>query len=142
MDISEKTGAHNIEEDEVEDEENVAVEKLDSWYMYVHVHDKVISVPCGDASQRIKWLAHVGIGMLCFFTCLSKYIHVFISLFVLTARWDEENCQGWKRLGIPVAVRLYKKDGEELDMNLAIREAAKNGDHIFVETSLQPSQTR
>lgn len=119
MDISEKTGAHNIEEDEVEDEENVAVEKLDSWYMYVHVHDKVISVPCGDASQRIKWLAHVGI-----------------------ARWDEENCQGWKRLGIPVAVRLYKKDGEELDMNLAIREAAKNGDHIFVETSLQPSQTR
>jgi hypothetical protein len=35
-----------------------------------------------SGSQRIKWLAHVGI-----------------------ARWDEENHQGWKRLGVPVGAR-------------------------------------
>lgn len=51
--------------DEADDEEdNVAVEKISSWYLFVHVHDKVITVSCGDANQRVKWLAHVGIGKL------------------------------------------------------------------------------
>lgn len=45
-----------------EDNENVAVEKLESWYIFAHLYDKVINVSCGDASQRIKWLAHVAIG--------------------------------------------------------------------------------
>jgi hypothetical protein len=47
-----------------EDQEKVAVEKLESWNMFVHVYDKVINVSCGDASQRVKWLAHVAIGMI------------------------------------------------------------------------------
>jgi hypothetical protein len=58
------------------------------------------------------------------------------------ARWDDQQSQGWKRLGIPTAVRLYKKDGEEVDMNLMIKEVACNGDHVYVETSLVPSDTR
>jgi hypothetical protein len=107
------------EEEQPEVEEDVAVERLDSWFMYVHVLDKMITVSCGDASQRVKWLAHVGI-----------------------ARWDEQNCQGWKVLGIPVTVRLYKKDGDEVDMTLSIREVCKNGDHLYVETSLLPTQFR
>jgi hypothetical protein len=35
-------------------------------------------------TQRVKWLAHVGI-----------------------AQWDEENYQGWKRLGIPKGKSIY-----------------------------------
>ncbi len=45
-----------------DDDENVAVEKLDSWYLFAHVYDKVILIACGDGSQRVRWLAHVGIG--------------------------------------------------------------------------------
>eukprot|EP01039_Chlorochromonas_danica_P007331 gene7329-8113_t len=101
-----------------EDEDEVAVEKISSWYLFVHVHDKVITVSCGDANQRIKWLAHVGI-----------------------ARWDDKDCQGWKRLGIPTSVRLNQKDGEELDLNKKIVEVLNNGDHVYVETSLSPSLT-
>lgn len=44
-----------------EDDENVAVEKLDSWFVFAHVHEKVLNISCGDASQRVKWLAHVAI---------------------------------------------------------------------------------
>mmetsp|Transcript_19179 Transcript_19179/g.20793 ORF Transcript_19179/g.20793 Transcript_19179/m.20793 type:complete len:118 (-) Transcript_19179:25-378(-) len=108
-----------LEDDEDQEEEDVAVERLDSWFLYVHVREKTITVSCGDASQRIKWLAHVAI-----------------------ARWDDQNCQGWKTLGIPTSVRLYKKDGDDVDMNLSIREVAKNGDHLFVETSLSPNDFR
>ena len=49
--------------------------------------------------------------------------------------------QGWKRLGIPTAARHNHKDGPELDMNLIIKDLLMNGDHIFVSTSLQPSET-
>ena len=47
-----------------------------AWKIHVHVKEKVISVSCGSAEQRIKWLGHVGI-----------------------ARWDSENNQGWTKLG-------------------------------------------
>lgn len=63
-------------------------------------------------------------------------------MFQFIARWDEANCQGWKRLGIPVAVRLHKKDGEEIDMNVSIREVLQNGDHVYIETSMDPAETR
>jgi hypothetical protein len=46
-----------------------------AWKIHVHVKEKVISVSCGSAEQRIKWLGHVGI-----------------------ARWDSENNQGWTKL--------------------------------------------
>jgi hypothetical protein len=66
---------------------------------------------------------------------------VDILLFYLTARWDEKSCQGWKKLGIPLSVRLSRKDGDEIDMNQMICESCRNGDHVFVETSLRPSDT-
>lgn len=49
--------------------------------------------------------------------------------------------QGWKRLGIPTAAKHNHKDGPELDMNLIIKDLLINGDHIFISTSLQPSET-
>eukprot|EP01033_Poteriospumella_lacustris_P018539 gene18539-13346_t len=104
---------------EDEDYENVAVEKMDSWFIFAHVYDKVVNISCGDASQRIKWLAHVAI-----------------------ARWDEIQYQGWKRLGIPTSVRLNHKDGEELDMNANIRDILRSGDHVHIETSIPPSLVR
>jgi hypothetical protein len=103
-----------------EDEENVVpLQKLEFWRLTVHVQGKEISVSVGDATQRVKWLAQVGI-----------------------ARWDEHDSQGWKRLGVPTAVRLRHKHGEDVDMNAVIREALRNGDHIYVETSLGPIETR
>lgn len=50
--------------EEEEEEDEVAVEKVASWYLHVHIHDKLITVACGDASQKVKWLAHVAIGKL------------------------------------------------------------------------------
>ncbi len=60
----------------------------------------------------------------------------------MAARWDEENCQGWKRLGIPTVIRLKSKIGEEVDMGSIIRDILQNGDHVYIETSLSPSETR
>ncbi len=58
------------------------------------------------------------------------------------ARWDDTAYQGWKRLGIPTAVRLNAKDGEELDLNLPLRDVVHSGDHLYIETSMPPSMTR
>lgn len=30
--------------------------------VHVHVGDKVVTVACGAATQRVKWLAHVGVA--------------------------------------------------------------------------------
>lgn len=121
-----------------DDYDSVAVDKVDTWYVSTHVYDKVFNVSCGDGSQRIKWLAHVGIGkFLCGYNDTLCYI-----IYHSSARWDDANYQGWKRLGIPTAVRLNHKDGEEVDMALTIREAIRPGDHIFVETSIPPSFTK
>eukprot|EP01031_Cornospumella_fuschlensis_P028699 gene28699-34647_t len=108
---------HNAEIDDEEDD--VAVEKVASWYLHVHIHEKLITVACGDANQKVKWLAHVAI-----------------------ARWDEKDSQGWTRLGIPLSVHLNSKDGEEVDMNKKICEVLSNGDHVFVDSSLSPTLTR
>jgi hypothetical protein len=93
-------------------------EKQENWNLTVHVHGKRYNVSCGDASQRIKWLAHVGI-----------------------ARWDENTQQGWRKLGVPTKVTAHRKDGVEMDMGHIIRDHLQNGDTIFVQTSLQPSET-
>ena len=58
-----------------------------------------------------------------------------------SARWDIENCQGWKRLGVPTVVRAKRKDGDELDMGMTIRDVLQDGDHVYIETSLAPSDT-
>ena len=90
----------------------------ESFNIFVHVHDKTFNVSAGDGSQRVKWLAHVGI-----------------------ARWDEENNQGWKRLGVPTAVEL-NDTGYEIEMSDVINSVLKSNDHISVKTSLNPSETR
>lgn len=102
-----------------DEEDTVAVQKLEYWHITAHIHGKTIAISCGDATQRLKWLAHVAI-----------------------ARWDDENCQGWKRLGVPTVMRAKRKDGDELDMGLNIRDVLQNGDHVFVESSLAPADTR
>lgn len=50
------------ESDDLSEEENVAVGKLEFWQITVHVRGKDVTVSCGDATQRLKWLAHVAIG--------------------------------------------------------------------------------
>lgn len=70
VDMSSKlTSAKNSSKEDVkgapeeeEEQDEVPVERLESWYIYAHVHDKMIPISCGDASQRMKWLAHVAIG--------------------------------------------------------------------------------
>lgn len=94
-------------------------EEGDSWHILVHVHGKEFNVSAGDAMQRVKWLGHVAI-----------------------ARWDEDNQQGWKRLGIPVTIRHKAKDGVELQLGDIIRDVLQNGDQVHVSTSLQPNETR
>ena len=91
----------------------------DFWTLTAHVQGKEFKISVGDGSQSVKWLSHVAI-----------------------ARWDEDTHQGWKRLGIPVAVKSNEKDGIEIDMTLSIREALQNSDHIYIFTSLQPYETK
>lgn len=50
-------------ENDEEEEDEVAVGKIQYWHLTAHVHGKAINVSCGDATQRLKWLAHVAIGM-------------------------------------------------------------------------------
>lgn len=71
-----------------------------------------MEVSCGDGSQRLRWLGHVGI-----------------------ARWDEANLQGWTSLGVPVRI-TRTADESELDMSAVIRETLQNGEQITVETSM------
>jgi len=86
---------------------------VEAWTVDVAVRDKVIKVSCGDATQRIKWLGHVGI-----------------------ARYDEANFEGWKDLGVPT--RISRADGTPLDFGSVIREVLRNGETVFVKHSLDP----
>ena len=101
-----------------DDEELEEFTAKENWSLTVHVYGKSFVVSAGDASQRIKWLASVGI-----------------------ARWDENKQEGWRKLGVPTQVRLHRKDGVELDMGFVIKEHLQNSDSIFVTTSLQPTET-
>jgi hypothetical protein len=49
-------------DDDDEEEDEVAVGKVQYWHLTAHVHGKAINISCGDATQRLKWLAHVAIG--------------------------------------------------------------------------------
>ena len=84
-----------------------------------HVHGKRFTISAGDGTQRVKWLAHVAI-----------------------ARWDEQAQQGlevaWE---VPTTVKLHKKDGIELDLGARLCDKMQNGDHIYVNTSLKPTET-
>lgn len=86
--------------------------------MIIHAHvngyegEKVISIPCGSGPQNIKWLGHVAI-----------------------ARYDEEDYQGWVKLGVPTRV-VAVESGEELDMADIINSKLKHDDHIEVSSSM------
>ena len=81
-------------------------------YWQVNVQGKQIDVSCGGATQRIKWLGHVGI-----------------------ARWDAEDFQGWTVLGVPTRV-TRTSDGSELDLGATIRDVLQQGEQVTVETSM------
>lgn len=90
--------------------------RLTVWVM---VRDKEIEVSCGEGTQRVKWLGHVGI-----------------------ARYDEESFQGWKQLGVPTGVFKFDRDSNSttpLMMGQTIRECLEDGDRVKVETSSAPS---
>ena len=100
------------------DEEDEVVERpAKTIRLFVHVSgdegEKVIPVPCGAGPQTIKWLGHVGI-----------------------ARYDEEEYQGWVKLGVPTRVTDAK--GNELQLDQVINKVAelKSEDHVFVESSM------
>ena len=94
------------------------------------MREKVIVVPCGEGSQRVKWLGHVAI-----------------------ARWDEANYQGWKELGACSALSspshesvalvtgqptaVLRQDGEEIDLGFAIKDTLEDGDTVVVKHSLE-----
>jgi hypothetical protein len=82
------------------------------WHIAVTVHGKTTSISVGDASQRVKWLAHVAIS-----------------------KWDAEDAQGWKLLGIPISVWHGKR---EIDMGLIIRDVLQDGDEVTISSSLLP----
>ena len=104
--------------DENDEEDDLQVERpAKTIRLYVHVvgeeGEKVIPVPCGAGPQTVKWLGHVGI-----------------------ARYDEEEYQGWVKLGVPTRVTNAK--GEELKLDEVINQVAglKSEDHVFVESSM------
>jgi len=86
--------------------------------MIIHAHvngyegEKVISIPCGSGPQNIKWLGHVAI-----------------------ARYDEEDYQGWVKLGVPTRV-VAVENGDELDMADIINSKLKHDDHVEVSSSM------
>ena len=87
------------------------------WKIHVRVHGKTIEVSAGDGTQRIRWLGHVAI-----------------------ARWDEDNNQGWKRIGVPT--KMVTQDRKELDMGGVIKDILRNGDTVDVFTSLEPYESK
>ena len=61
-----------MNEDFQDEEDNVAVRKLEYWHITAHVQGKTITIACGDATQRLKWLAHVAIGMFMLVEVITK----------------------------------------------------------------------
>ena len=48
------------------------------------------------------------------------------------ARWDENDNQGWKRLGVPTVIRHKYKDGPELDMGAVINTVLQDGGILLI----------
>lgn len=67
--------SHDNSDEESDNElEDVAVHKMSYWQINVHVHGKQFNIACGDASQRLKWLAHVAIGIQLIFLFFLKFL--------------------------------------------------------------------
>mmetsp|Transcript_6127 Transcript_6127/g.10009 ORF Transcript_6127/g.10009 Transcript_6127/m.10009 type:complete len:117 (+) Transcript_6127:94-444(+) len=84
-----------------------------SMLINIHVQGKVIPIKCGNGTQTIKWAGHVAI-----------------------ARWDDRDFEGWKTLGVPTSIS--KANGETLDFNSTIKDICESGEHLSVETSMNP----
>ncbi len=64
--------------DDEEDDDEIAINKSEFYHIYAHVQDKEIHISCGDATQRLKWLAHVAIGKFVsalLLKCYLDYLH-------------------------------------------------------------------
>jgi len=72
--------------------------------VYLHIRDKTIAVECGEGTQRIQWLANVGV-----------------------ARYDDSF---GRTLGAPKG--LQKEGGTPCDPNSTIRAELASGQHAFV----------
>ncbi|KAA6390347.1 MAG: hypothetical protein EZS28_014124 [Streblomastix strix] len=72
--------------------------------VFVHVRHKVIQVQCGPATQKIRWLADVGV-----------------------ARFDSKNGVD---LGVPKGIK--RDNGEHLDMQALIRDFVQQDEHVWV----------
>lgn len=72
--------------------------------IYLHVRDKTIAVECGDGSQKVRWLANVGV-----------------------ARYDDTF---GKALGAPRG--LQKEGGTQCNMEDRITDCLEKDQHCFV----------
>ena len=102
--------------EEKKDDEAKPAAPIEIMIINAHVNgyegEKVISIPCGTGPQNIKWLGHVAI-----------------------ARYDEEEYQGWVKLGVPTRV-VVVETGEELDLSDIISSKLKHDDHVEVSSSM------
>ena len=66
---------------------------------------------------------------------LDNTVLPYESLLQGIARYDEEEYQGWVKLGVPT--KVTDKGGELLEMNMTINDSSlKNEDHVFIESSM------
>ena len=72
--------------------------------VHLHIRGKIIVVECGTATQRIRWLANVGV-----------------------ARYDDSF---GRSLGMPTG--MQKEGGVACDMQHRIADVLENGQHAFV----------
>jgi hypothetical protein len=102
-------------DDEDDDEWHGVVSKnegdADTIVVMAHIHDKIIPVHCGFGTQQVMWLGHVAI-----------------------ARYDEENNQGWRELGVPTKIVTETKD--ELPLSAIIYDVLRTHSHVYITTSL------
>jgi len=85
--------------------------------IHAHVLDKTVLVSCGGGSQRLRWLGNVAIS-----------------------RWDEDDMQGWRTLGVPE--KVLNSEGTEIDMGLTIRDVLEDGSELTIVPSIRPDVVR
>lgn len=84
--------------------------------MHCHVLETTIEVSCGNGNQRLKWLGNVAIS-----------------------RYDQEDFQGWKVLG--VAKSIKNGEGTELELGATIKDVLSDGDEVTVVPSVSLDKT-
>ncbi|TMW63917.1 hypothetical protein Poli38472_014622 [Pythium oligandrum] len=83
----------------------------DAIVVMAHIKDKIIPVHCGFGTQQVIWIGHVAI-----------------------ARYDEENNEGWRTLGVPM--KIVKDGKEELKMTDILCDVVQNHSHVYITTSM------